>query len=61
MGTKRTKRTKRTKEEMEKSKTEVLNQLKEMNISSDNLDWVNEQLDQTINEEVGRQNNELSE
>jgi len=52
--------TKKTKEEMDKSKTELLNQLKEMNITSDNLDWVNEQLDQTINEEVGRQNNELS-
>jgi hypothetical protein len=45
-------------EEMEKSKTELLNQLKEMNISADNLDWVNEQLDQTIDEEVKRQNNE---
>jgi hypothetical protein len=44
--------------EMEKSKTELLNQLKEMNISADNLDWVNEQLDQTIDEEVKRQNNE---
>ena len=42
-------------EEMEKSKTELLNQLKEMNISADNLDWVNEQLDQTIDEEVKRQ------
>ena len=47
--------TKRTKEEMDKSKTELINQLKEMNISSDNLDWVTEQLDQTINEEVERQ------
>ena len=45
-------------EEMEKSKTELLNQLKEMNISANNLDWVNEQLDQTIDEEVKRQNNE---
>ena len=44
--------TKKTKEEMDKSKTELLNQLKEMNISSDNLDWVNEQLDQTINEQL---------
>jgi hypothetical protein len=50
--------TKKTKEEMNESKTELLNKLKEMNISSDNLDWVNEQLDQIINEEVGRQNNE---
>jgi hypothetical protein len=36
---------------MAKSKTELLNQLKEMNISSDNLDYT-EQLDQTINEEA---------
>jgi len=50
--------TKKTKEEMDKSKTELLNQLKEMNVSSDNLDWVNEQLKQTIIEEVERQNNE---
>jgi hypothetical protein len=49
--------TKKTKEEMDKSKTELLNQLKEMNVSSDNLDWVDEQLKQTINEEVERQNN----
>ena len=46
---------KRTKEEMDKSKTDLLNQLKEMNISSDNLDWVTEQIDQTIDEEVERQ------
>ncbi len=45
-------------DEMEKSKTELLNQLKEMNVSSDNLDWVTEQLDQTINEEVERQKEE---
>ena len=50
-------KTKRTKEEMDKSKTDLLNQLKEMNISSDNLDWVTEQIDQTIDEEVERQNN----
>ena len=50
------KETKRTKEEMDMSKTDLLNQLKEMNISSDNLDWVNEQLDQTIDEEIERQN-----
>jgi hypothetical protein len=48
--------TKRTKEEMDKSKTDLLNQLKEMDISSDNLDWVTEQLDRTIDEEVERQN-----
>jgi hypothetical protein len=49
--------TKKTKEEMDKSKTELLNQLKEMNVSSDNLDWVDEQLKQSINEEVERQDN----
>ena len=43
------------KEKMDKSKTELLNQLKEMNISSDNLDWVTEQLDQTIDEEIEEQ------
>jgi hypothetical protein len=48
--------TKRTKEEMDKSKTDLLNQLIKMNISLVNLDWVNEQLDQMINEEVERQN-----
>ena len=48
--------TKRTKEEMDKSKTDLLNELKEMKISSDNLGWVAEQLDQIIDEEVERQN-----
>ena len=46
---------KNNREEMDKSKIELLNQLKEMNISTDNLDWVNEQLDQTIDEEVEKQ------
>jgi len=46
--------TKKTKEEMDKNKTELLNQLKEMNISSDSLDWVTEQLDQIIDEGVER-------
>jgi hypothetical protein len=49
--------TKKTKEEMDKSKTELLNQLKKMNVSSDNLDWVDEQLKHSINEEVERQDN----
>jgi len=48
--------TKRTKEQMDKSKTDLLNELKEMKISSDNLGWVAEQLDQIIDEEVERQN-----
>jgi hypothetical protein len=46
---------KNNREEMEKSKIELLNQLKEMNISTDNLDWVNEQLDQIIDKEVEKQ------
>lgn len=49
---------KNNQEEMDISKSELLNQLMEMNISQDNLEWVSEQLDQTINEEVERQNNE---
>jgi hypothetical protein len=48
--------TKRTKEQMDKSKTDLLNELKEIKISSDNLGWVAEQLDQIIDEEVERQN-----
>jgi len=52
--------TKRTKEEMDKSKTDLLNQLKEMTVSSDNLGWVAEQLDQTIDEEVERQDDKLT-
>jgi hypothetical protein len=50
---------KNNQEEMDISKSELLNQLTEMNISQDNLEWVSEQLDQTINEEVERQNNEM--
>ena len=49
---------KNNQEEMDISKSELLNQLMEMNISQDNLEWVSEQIDQTINEEVERQNNE---
>ena len=49
---------KNNQEEMDINKSELLNQLTEMNISQDNLEWVSEQLDQTINEEVERQNNE---
>ena len=41
---------KNNQEEMDISKSELLNQLTEMNISQDNLEWVSEQLDQTINE-----------
>jgi hypothetical protein len=52
---------KQTKEQMEKSKTELLEQLNQMNISSDNKDWVKEQLNQMINEEVEKQNNNPNE
>jgi len=45
---------------MDKSKTDLLNQLKEMTVSSDNLGWVAEQLDQTIDEEVERQDDKLT-
>lgn len=49
---------KQTKEQMEKSKTELLEQLNKIGISLDNLDWVGEQLNQTINEELERQKDE---
>jgi hypothetical protein len=52
---------KQTKEQMEKSKTELLGQLNQMNISSDNIDWVKEQLNQMIDEEVEKQNNNPNE
>jgi hypothetical protein len=50
---------KQNKEQMEKSKMELLGQLKQIGISPDNLDWVAEQLNQTIEEEVERQKDEL--
>jgi hypothetical protein len=49
---------KQTKEQMEKSKMELLEQLNQIGISSDNLDWVAEQLNQTIDEEGERQKDE---
>ncbi len=49
---------KQTKEQMEKSKMELLSQLNEIGISSDNLDWVAEQLNQIINEEGERKKDE---
>ena len=49
------------KKQMEKSKTELLGQLNQMNISSDNIDWVKEQLNQMIDEEVKKQNNNSNE
>ena len=49
---------KQNKEQMEKSKMELLGQLKQIGISPDNLDWVTEQLNQTIEEEVERQKDE---
>jgi len=47
---------KQTKEEMEKSKTELLNQLSQMNVSTDNMDWVKENLNKMIDDEVKNQN-----
>jgi hypothetical protein len=49
---------KQTKEQIEKSKMELLGQLNQIGISSDNLDWVAEQLNQTIDEEGERQKDE---
>ena len=48
----------KAKEQMEKSKMELLGQLNQIGISSDNLDWVAEQLNQTIDEEGERQKDE---
>lgn len=52
---------KQNKEQMEKSKMELLGQLKQIGISPDNLDWVTEQLNQMIDEEVKKQNNNSNE
>lgn len=51
---------KQTKEQMEKSKTELLEQLNQMNISSDNIDWVKEELNQIIDEEVELRKKQLN-
>ena len=51
---------KETKEQMEKSKTELLKQLKQMDISSDNIDWVKEELNQIIDEEVELRKKQLN-
>jgi hypothetical protein len=50
---------KQTKEQMEKSKMELLGQLNQIGISSDNLDWVTKELDQLIDEEEVRQKNKI--
>ena len=51
---------KQTKEQMEKSKTELLKQLNQMNVSSDNIDWVKEELNQIIDEEVELRKKQLN-
>jgi hypothetical protein len=47
-----------TKEEAEQNKNSLINELNELPISKDNLYWVTKELDQLINEEEVRQNNE---
>ena len=51
---------KETKEQMEKIKTELLKQLKQMDISSDNIDWVKEEFNQIIDEEVELRKKQLN-
>jgi hypothetical protein len=46
-----------TKEEVEQNKNNLLEELKEMPISENNLEWVTKELNQLIDEEEVRQNN----
>jgi hypothetical protein len=46
-----------TKEEAEQNKNNLLEELKEMPISENNLEWVTKELNQLIDEEEVRQNN----
>ena len=52
-----------TREEVEQNKNKLLNELKQepFNTSEENLGWVTKELNQLIDEEEVRQNNELSE
>ena len=50
-----------TREEAEQNKNKLLEELKELPTSEENLEWVTEELNQLIDEEEVRQNNELSE
>jgi hypothetical protein len=46
-----------TKEEAEQNKNNLLEEIKEMPISENNLEWVTKELNQLIDEEEVRQNN----
>ena len=45
-----------TREEAEQNKNNLLNELNELPVSKENLDWVKKELDQLIDEEEVRQN-----
>ena len=45
-----------TREEAEQNKNNLLNELNELPVSKENLDWVTKELDQLIDEEEVRQN-----
>ena len=46
-----------TKEEAEQNKNNLLEEIKEIPISENNLEWVTKELNQLIDEEEVRQNN----
>jgi len=45
-----------TREEAEQNKSNLLNELNELSVSKENLDWVTKELEQLIDEEEVRQN-----
>jgi hypothetical protein len=49
-----------TREEAEQNKNNLLNELNELPVSKENLDWVKKELDQLIDEEEVRQITPLS-
>lgn len=44
-----------TKEQAEQNKNELLDELKELPVSKENLEWITKELDQLIDEEENRQ------
>lgn len=44
-----------TKEQAEKNKNELIDELKELPVSKENLEWIAKELDQLIDEEENRQ------
>ena len=48
-----------TREEAEQNKNKLLEELKELPTSQENLEWVTKELNQLINEEEVRQNNNI--